>query len=73
MIQMTEQMVESINGARADGYPCIVATASPDGAPNAGYIGTVLAVDQATLVYRDRSGKDPLENIEENPKVVVPL
>ncbi len=71
MIQLTEEMVNSINHAREDGYPCIVATASGDGVPNAGYIGTVLAVDGESFVYRDRSGRDPVENIEENPKVVV--
>ena len=44
MIQFTDEMVRLINNARDDGYPCIIATASNDGTPNAGYIGTVLAV-----------------------------
>ncbi len=71
MIQLTEEMTRLINHARDDGFPCIVATASSDGTPNAGYIGTVLAVDDDTLVYRDRTMRDPLEHIEENPKVIV--
>ena len=71
MIQFTDEMVRLINNARDDGYPCIIATASNDGTPNAGYIGTVLAVDEASFVYRDRTGRDPLEHIEENPRVVV--
>ena len=71
MIQLTEEMTTQINNARTDGVPCIVCTASPGGTPNAGYIGTVLALDEKTLVYRDRSGRTPLENIEENPKVVL--
>ena len=54
-----------------DGFPCIVATASTDGTPNAGYIGTVLAVDDSTFVYRDRTRRQPLEHLEENPKVIV--
>ena len=41
MIRLTEDMTRLINRARDDGYPCIVATASADGTPNAGYIGTV--------------------------------
>ena len=71
MIQLTDEMTRLVNRARDDGFPCIVATASPDGTPNAGYIGTVLAVDGATFVYRDRTGRQPLEHIEDNPKVVV--
>ena len=71
MIQLTDEMKRLVNNAREDGFPCIVATASPDGTPNAGYIGTVLAVDDSTLVYRDRTRRQPLEHIEENPKVIV--
>ena len=71
MIQLTEDMTRLINHARDDGFPCIVATASSDGTPNAGYIGTVLTVDGDTFVYRDRTMRDPLEHIEENPKVIV--
>ena len=71
MIQLTEEMARLVNRARDDGFPCIVATASPDGTPNAGYIGTVLAVDESTFVYRDRTRRQPLEHIEDNPKVIV--
>ncbi len=71
MIQLTEEMTRLINHAREDGFPCIVATASPDGTPNAGYIGTVLAVGGNALVYRDRTMRDPLDHIEANPKVIV--
>lgn len=71
MIKLTDEMKRLVNNAREDGYPCIVATASRDGTPNAGYIGTVLAVDDSTFVYRDRTKRQPLEHIEENSKVVV--
>ncbi len=71
MIQLTEEMSRLINRARDDGYPCIVATASDDGTPNCGYIGTVLTVGDDTLIYRDRTGRNPLEHIEENPKIIV--
>ena len=71
MIQLTEEMRHSINNARVSGNPCIVSTASLEGVPNAGYIGTVMAFNEGSLAYRDRSGASPLVHIEENPKVVV--
>jgi predicted pyridoxine 5'-phosphate oxidase superfamily flavin-nucleotide-binding protein len=71
MIVLTEEMSQFVNGARVNGYPCIVATSSTDGTPNAGYIGTVLAYNEASLAYRDRTGRKPLDHIESNPKVVV--
>ncbi|MCY3692367.1 MAG: pyridoxamine 5'-phosphate oxidase family protein [Chloroflexota bacterium] len=71
MIQLTEEMARLINHARDDGYPCIVGTASGDGTPNCGYIGTVLTVGDDRLIYRDRTGRVPLDHIEENPKVIV--
>ena len=71
MIQLSDEMKRLVNHARDDGFPCIVATASADGTPNAGYIGTVLSVDDSTFVYRDRTMRQPLDHIEENPKVIV--
>ena len=71
MIQLTEEITRLVNNARESGYPCIVATASLDGTPNCGYIGTVLTADSSTMTYRDRTGRVPLEHIEENPKVIV--
>ena len=71
MIQLTEEMTQLINHGRDDGYPCIVGTAGSDGTPNCGYIGTVLTVSDDTLIYRDRTGRNPLDHIEENPKVIV--
>ena len=71
MIKLTDEMRELVDNARESGNPCIVATASPDGTPNCGYIGTVLALDESSFVYRDRTGRTPLEHIEENPKMVL--
>ena len=69
MIQLTEEMRNLINNARSNGTPCILATASPDGIPNAGYRGTVMVFDDASLAYRERG--TPVEHLEENPRVVV--
>ena len=71
MIELTEEMRDLVDNARESGNPCIVATASPDGTPNCGYIGTVLALDESSFVYRDRTGRTPLEHIEDNPKVLL--
>ena len=71
MIKLTGEMRELVDNARESGNPCIVATASPDGTPNCGYIGTVLALDDNSFVYRDRTGRVPLEHLEENPKVLL--
>ncbi len=71
MISLTDEMRELVDNARESGNPCIVATASPDGTPNCGYIGTVLALDESSFVYRDRTGRTPLDHIEENRKVVL--
>ena len=71
MIQLTEEMAGLINNARESGYPCIVGTASADGNPNCGFIGTVLTVGEDSLIYRDRTERAPVEHIEDNPKVIV--
>ncbi len=71
MIKLTEEMIELVNNARDSSNPCVVATASTDGTPNCGYMGTVLALDESSFVYRDRSGRLPLEHIEENLKAIL--
>ena len=71
LIKLTEEMVELVNNARESGNPCIIATASTDGTPNCGYIGTVLKIDDSSFIYRDRSGRSPLEHVEENAKVIL--
>lgn len=71
MIKLTGEMRDLVNNARESGNPCIVATAAPDGTPNCGYIGTVLALDESSFVYRDRTGRTPLEHVEENRKIVL--
>ena len=71
MIHLTDEMRCFVDGARASGNPCIVTTSSPHSTPNAGFIGTMMALDDGSLAYRDRSGRQPLEHVEANPKVVV--
>ncbi len=69
MIQLTEEMRHHINNARNSGNLCVLASASTEGTPNAGYIGTVVVLDEGSLAFRQRL---PIqENIQENPKVVL--
>ena len=69
MIQLTEEMRQYINNARNNGNLCVLASASPEGTPNAGYIGTVVVLDEGSLAFRQRLPVQ--EHIQENPKVVV--
>ncbi len=68
MIQLTDEMRRHINHARDNGNPCIMATASADGTPNAGYRGTIIVYDDQSLAYRERG--NPRE-LEESPRVVL--
>lgn len=69
MIQLTEEMRHYVNNARENGNLCVLASASPQGTPNAGYIGTIVVLDEGSLAFRQRLPVQ--ENIQENPKVVV--
>ncbi len=71
MIQLTEEMRQSINNARANGTPCILATASPDGVPNAGFRGSIMVFDDRSMAYRERTQLSSLQHLEKNPKVVI--
>ena len=71
MIKLTDEMRRWINQARANETPCIMATASPDGVPNAGFKGTMVVLDEAALAYRERGEPSAVRQLEENPKVVI--
>lgn len=71
MIKLTDEMRRLINHARANEAPCIMATASPDGVPNAGFRGTMMVLDEESLAYRERGQPSAVRQLEENPKVVV--
>ena len=71
MIKLTDEMRRLINQARANETPCMMATSSPDGVPNAGFRGTMMVLDEESLAYRDRSPLSVVRQLEENPRVVV--
>jgi hypothetical protein len=71
MIQITDDMRRLVDNALADGFPCILATASPVGEPSIGYRGSMMIWDDESLAYWERSKRVGLANIEANSKVAV--
>jgi len=71
MIKLTDEMRNMVNPALANGCPCILATASADGEPDIGYKGSMMIFDDESLAYWERTKRQHLKNLGENPKVVV--
>ena len=71
MISITGEMRDLINNALADRVPCMVGTASKDGRPQISMKGSVAVYNEETLSYWERSKRSSLENVNENPQVVV--
>jgi hypothetical protein len=59
-----------IDNAWADGYPCLLATAGPDG-PNIAPKGSMLVYDDDHLAYWERSKKQSLANLGGDRRVCV--
>ena len=70
MIDLSEY-AEAVDAALAEGSPCVVATASADGAPSLGYKGSVLVFDNEHLAFWDRTLGETLAHLRENPQVAV--
>ena len=71
MIDMTGEMKEMVDRANADGIACTLGTADRDGQPQLSLKGSVMVFDSETLAYWERSKRTALENVAENPKVVI--
>ena len=71
MIHLTDEMKELFYSALSDGMVCLVGTASKDGWPQISPKGSVMVYDQETLAYWERSRRSAMENVGENPKVVI--
>ncbi|MBI3971954.1 MAG: nitroreductase family protein [Chloroflexi bacterium] len=69
-IDLTEYK-EVIDGALANGTPCVVATASARGEPNISLRGSTMVFDAQHLAYWDRAHGRQQEHVGENPHVVV--
>ena len=70
-IELTDEMAEHVNGARVNNKACLYGTASADGWPSIGFRGSMMVFDKQHLAYWERSKKDGLAHIQENPKVLV--
>ncbi len=71
MIDLTDEMKELFYSALGDGMVCLVGTSSKDGWPQISPKGSVMVYDQETLAYWERSRRSAMENVGENPKVVI--
>jgi general stress protein 26 len=71
MIAIIDQMKELVNNALANGSPCILATVSGSGEPDIGYKGSMMVFDDQSLAYWERTRRQHLQNVKENPKVIV--
>lgn len=70
MIDLSE-MAAFVNRAHEDGVPCLVATASKDGAPNLAFKGSLMVWDQDHLVFWERAHGETLTHLRENPRIAV--
>ena len=71
MIDMNGEMKELLERALADGISCTVGTADKDGQPQLSLKGSVMVYDSETLAYWERAKRSALDNVKENPKVVI--
>ncbi len=71
MIAIEGEMRELLNSALTDMCVCLVGTASKDGQPQISMKGSVSVYDGDTLAYWERSLRSALDNVSENPKVVI--
>jgi general stress protein 26 len=71
MITIIDQMKELVDNALANGCPCILASVSGDGEPDIGYKGSMMVFDDESLAYWERTRRQHMKNVKENPRVVV--
>jgi general stress protein 26 len=71
MIAIIDQMKELVDNALANGCPCVLASVSGDGEPDIGYKGSMMVFDKESLAYWERTRRQHMKNVKENPKVVV--
>jgi predicted pyridoxine 5'-phosphate oxidase superfamily flavin-nucleotide-binding protein len=70
-IDISGEISDLINNSLSDGYPCFLGTASASGEPQISMKGSVIAYDSETLAYWERAKRSAMQNIKENPKVVI--
>lgn len=71
MIYLDDEMRQLIDNAMADGCTCLLGTASSGGKPQISMKGSVLVFDRETLAYWERAKRSALDNVADNPQVVI--
>ncbi len=71
MIDMTGEIQELVDRANGDGFSCTLGTADKNGQPQLSLKGSVMVFDFETLAYWERAKRSALENVAQNPKVVI--
>ena len=71
MIELTDEMKDLLYSSLADGFPCVLGTASKDGYPQIGPKGSMMVYDKETLAYWERTRRTALENVGGNSHVVI--
>ena len=71
VITLTQEMKDAVDNALADKAPCILATASADGKPGVGLRGSMMAYDDSSLAYWERTFRRGSENVRADPYVVI--
>ena len=71
MIYLDDDIRQLLDNGYEEGGACILGTASREGSPQISMKGSVLVFDRETLAYWERAKRSALENIGENPQVVI--
>jgi hypothetical protein len=62
---------DAINNALADATPCLLATADGSGHPDIAFKGSMMVFDKDHLAWWERSLAEQIEQVAENPHIVV--
>ena len=71
VIYLDDDIRQLIDNALEEGVCCVLGTASREGSPQISMKGSVLVFDRETLAYWERAKRSALENIVDNPQVVI--
>jgi predicted pyridoxine 5'-phosphate oxidase superfamily flavin-nucleotide-binding protein len=69
--RLTEAMKEALAKTIEERSFCLVGSASADGWPNVSYRGSVAVLDDHTITFWERTRRQTLRNLEENPRCVI--
>jgi hypothetical protein len=70
-INIEGEMRDLLNSSGVDGLNCYLGTATLDGRPQISIKGSLAVFDHETLSYWERAKRTALENITDNPQVVI--